>query len=342
MKINSNISGISTKTKEKLKGKKVLILGGLGMIGSNLAHKLVENNAEVTIADACIEPFGANIFNLNGINDKVILNKTDIRDSESIKLLVKDKEIIFNLAGQISHNDSIKDPLYDAELNYMGQLSVMENIRIFNPKAKVLFSGSRLQFGRIQQIPVNEKQPSNPETPYALHKSAAERMYQYYYKIHNISTVVFRIANPYGMRGQIRHHKYSIINYFIRKAMEDSTIKIFGDGKQIRDYIYIEDLVNAFIIAATSNNTNGEIYNVGSGVATTFLNMVKTVLNTVGMGKFEHIPWPDSYLNVETGDYVTDISKISTTLEWEPRMTLQQGIERTFQYYKKNIKYYLP
>jgi len=341
MKKTERFQDISTINNEKIRGKRILILGGLGMIGSNLACKLVACDAEVTIVDAFIEPFGANFFNVSRIKEKVNINITDIRDTEAMKILVRDKDIIFNLAGQISHNDSIDNPLLDADLNYIGHLNVMECVKQYNPKAKVLFSGSRLQFGLIHSLPVNENHPLNPRTPYALNKTASEQMYNYYNNIYGIHTVVFRIANPYGIRCQMKHSKYSIVNFFIRQAMQNATIKVFGDGKQIRDYIYVEDLIDAFILASVSDNTSGETYNIGSGTGTAFIDMVETIIDVVDKGKVEYASWPDDYLNVETGDYITDISKISSGLGWKPRIELREGIEKAFNYYAKYLKHYL-
>ena len=199
----------------KLKKKKILINGGLGMIGSTIAKILVEAKAEVTIVDAMIEPFGANLFNIDKIKDKVNLNLFNIKDTAKMKREVEGKDIILNLAGQIAHNDSIMNPLYDAKMNYLYQLNVMECVRQVNPSAKILYSGSRLQFGKISTIPVDEDHISKPETPYALHKQATENMYQFYNHHFDLDTVVFRVANPFGPRGQIKHPKYTIINYFV-------------------------------------------------------------------------------------------------------------------------------
>ena len=325
---------------KNIKGKKVLITGGLGMIGSNIAHKLVLNGADVTIVDAMIEPFGANLFNLTGIREKVTVNIADIRDIEAMKVLVKDKDIIFNLAGQISHNDSIENPLLDADLNYIGQLKIMEQVRKYNPSARVLFAGSRLQFGEINKTPVKEDHVLSPRTPYAFHKTVTEKMYEFYHDVHSISTIVFRIANPYGIRAQMKHSKYCIVNYFLRLAMEDREITIFGDGQQLRDYIYIEDLAEAMIITSVIKNISGEVFNVGSGVGTTFKEMVECVVEIVGKGSVKYIPWPDSYLNVETGDYITDITKIAELTNWRPKYNLQSGIKNTFNFYKKYARYY--
>ncbi len=323
-----------------LDGKKALITGGLGMIGSTIASLLVECGAEVTIADALIEPFGGNFFNIEPIKDKVFVNIVDIRDKEAIKILVRNKDYIFNLAAQVSHNDSLKDPFLDADINYIGHLNVIEAVKKYNPEAKVLFSGSRLQFGQIDRIPVEEAQPMQPLTPYALNKAAAENLYLYYHRLFKIPVVIFRIANPYGPRCQMKHSKYSIINWFLRQAMENKTITVFGDGNQIRDYFYVDDLAEAFILAAVNENTAGEVFNVGSGTGTKFREMAEEVVAVVGKGEVKYMEWPDEYINVETGDYITNIEKISRYLNWQPKVDLSEGIEMTFNYYKKYSQHY--
>jgi len=323
-----------------VKGKKVLITGGLGMIGSTIANKLVTYGAEVTILDSLIEPYGGNFFNVEDIKNRIKINISDIRDKESLKILIKDIDIIFNLAAQVSHNDSLLNPSLDADINYIGHLNVLEAVRNFNPDAKVLYSGSRLQFGKILRNPVNEDHPLNPLTPYALNKTAAENLYLYYHRVYNIPVVIFRIANPYGPRCQMRHSKYSIINWFIRNAMEGKEITIFGDGSQMRDYIFVDDLANAFISASITDKTSGEVFNVGSGTGTKFKDMVENIIKIVGKGKINFVPWPDNYLNVETGDYITDIAKNKSYLDWYPQCDLKTGVLKTFEYYSTYREYY--
>ena len=324
----------------KIKNKKVLITGGLGMIGSTLANKLVSLGAEVTLLDSLIKPYGANFFNVKKISHLIKINISDIRDKESVKVLVQGKDIIINLAGQVSHNDSLQNPYLDTDINYIGHLNVLEAVKNNNPTAKILYSGSRLQFGKIISNPVAEDHPLNPLTPYAVNKTAAENLYLYYNRVFNIPVVLFRIANPYGPRCQMQHSKYAIINWFIRNAMEDKEITIFGDGSQIRDYIYVDDLADAFILASVDENLKSEIFNIGCGAGTSFRDMVQYVVEVVGKGKVKYQPWPQDYLNVETGDYITDISKITSSLEWAPKTTLKKGIEETVNYYQQYKKYY--
>jgi nucleoside-diphosphate-sugar epimerase len=325
---------------EKIKNKRVLITGGLGMIGSTLAHKLVDLGAEVTLVDSLIKPYGGNYFNINGIKESVTVNYSDIRDVESLKILIRDKDIVFNLAAQVSHNDSLENPSLDADINYIGHLNVLEAARKYNSDAKIFHAGSRLQFGKIIENPVSEDHPLKPLTPYALNKTAAENLYLYYHRVFDIPVVIFRIANPYGPRCQMKHSKYAIINWFIRSAMEDKEIIIFGDGKQIRDYIFVEDLADAFILASVEDSTSGEVFNIGSGIGTQFKDMTHSVVNSVGKGKIKFVPWPSDYLNVETGNYITDISKVSRYLDWGPKFSLEEGIDHTIDYYNKVKEFY--
>jgi UDP-glucose 4-epimerase len=320
--------------------KRILITGGLGMIGSTLAQKLVPLGAKVTLVDACIEPYGANFFNIENIRHQLTINIADIRDKEAMKWLVRGQDVVFNLAGQVSHNDSIENPFLDADINYLGHLNVVENLRKFNPHAVVVFSGSRLQFGHIESLPVDEDHPLNPRTPYALHKTAAENLYKFYHEMYGVPSIVFRIANPYGPRSQMRHSKYCIINWFLRLAMENKPITVFGEGEQVRDYIYVDDLADALLLAAFTPACHGQTFNIGSGVGTPFKEMVETIVSTAGQGNVQSVPWPKDYVNVETGDYITNISKLQKAIEWKPKVDLRTGIQRTFEYYRQHQAHY--
>lgn len=326
---------------ENYQKKRVLITGGMGMIGSSIAHRLVELGAEVGIVDAHLSPYGANDFNIDEIKENVKVYHADIRNKQKMSLLIEWSEIIFNLAGQVSHNDSIEDPFLDTEINYIGHLNVLEIVRKVNPKVKILYSGTRMQYGKIEKIPVPEDHPQRPLSPYALNKSAAENLYLFYNRIYHIPVVVFRITNPYGPRGQIKHHKYCIVNWFTRLAIEGEKITIYGDGNQLRDYLFIDNLAEAFIKAGINPAADGQVFNVGSGQGTTFKEMVETVVETAGSGSIVHVPWPANYINVETGDFVADISKIQKCLDWQPDISLKDGIKCTVDYYRENMQYYL-
>ena len=321
--------------------KNILIFGGLGMIGSSLANVLVKLGANVTIVDAKIEPFGANLFNIKSIINDVKLLNVDIRHRNKLAEIIRENEIVFSLAGQVSHNDSINDPYLDAEINYLGHLNILETVKVVNPKIKLIYSGTRLQYGKIKSNPVTEDHPLKPLTPYSLNKLAAENLYFFYNRVYGIPIVSLRISNPYGPRGQMKHSKYGIVNWFIRQAMEGRVIDIYGNGEQLRDYIYIDDLVELLIKVAIDSKANGMVFNAGSGNGVSFKNMLKTIIKIVKNGKINHVNWPDNYINVETGSYIADISKVKSLIKWNPNINLEDGIRKTYEYYIEHIDKYI-
>jgi UDP-glucose 4-epimerase len=322
-------------------GKKVLITGGLGMIGSNIVVKLVKMGAEVSILDAMLPLYGGNLFNIEEVKDKISINIADIRDISALNFLVKGKDIIFNLAAQVSYIDSQTDPLLDLDINCKGHLLLLEACRNYNPNTKIIFSGSRLEYGEIVgKEKVKEDHSLRPKSFYGIHKVVGEFYHLMYYKLHGIRTVAFRIANPYGIRHQMKHSKYGIVNYFIKKTMNGETIEIFGEGKQLRDYIYVEDIVFAMLSAGIAEEADGEVFNLGCGHSISFREMAQTVVDVVGRGCIKKIPWPENYKIIEGGDFDCDISKANDLLKWRPKYALREGIKKTVEFYEKYGKYY--
>lgn len=317
----------------------VLITGGAGFIGSSLAHALVKQGASVTVLDAMLPLYGGNMFNLHGIEDEVEFVKGDIRDADLMAKLVTGKDVIYNLAAQVSYIDSKDQPFLDLDINGKGHLTMLEAVRQHAPKAKVLFSSSRLVYGKIRTVPVNESHPTEPLSLYGIHKLLGEKYYQYYNETFGIHTVSVRIPNPYGPRQQMKHSKYSIVGWFVRQAMEGKTIEIFGDGSQERDYLYIDDIVDAFL-QLTEKGIAGEVYNIGTHERVRFGDMVDAVLAEVGSGTKQHIPWPKSYEKNETGNYIADTTKIEQLTSWQARVPLKQGVQQMVKYYKEHKKQY--
>jgi UDP-glucose 4-epimerase len=196
-------------------------------------------------------------------------------------------------------------------------------------------------YGKVEQSLVTEKCSTNPLSLYGIHKLTSEKYLLMYHKDFGIPIAILRLTNPYGPRQQVKHSKYSLVGWFIRQAIEGKTIKIFGDGAQLRDYVFVDDIVNAMLRCAKEPNAIGEVINVGSGVSTRFCDMVSAVINCVKNGKMEFIPWPNDYEKIETGDISVDISKLKTTTSWQSDITLENGIKKTFEYYKKFIENYL-
>ena len=327
--------------KREYASKKVLITGGLGFIGSNLAEKLVELGADITIMDSKLERYGGNNFNVQSIRNNIQIDISDIRDKDAVLRNVKDKDIIFSLAAQTDYNYSHKQPNLDIDINCKGHVNILEAARTANPNCRLIFSGSRMQYGKIQKLPVKEEHPFNPLSIYAINKIAGENYYRAYNLHYKLDTLVFRIANPFGPKAQIKHPGYCIVNWFVRQALEKKPITVCGEGHQLRDYIFINDLVNAFSIAGVHPNPKKRIYNVGSGIGTRFIDMAKTIVRVVGQGEITHIPWPKNYENFETGDYYADISRISTELSWKPSTSLESGLEKTVDFYKKHLDKYI-
>ena len=321
-------------------GKRVLITGGLGFIGSSLAHALADVGARVTILDALLPTYGGNRANLHGLEGTVTVHDGDIRNADLVRELVRDQDFIFNLAGQVSYLDSMRDPFLDVDMNCVGHLRVLEAVRELNPSAKVLFSSSRLVYGKILTTPVDESHPTNPLSLYGVHKLTAEKYYRIYYDTHGIRSAILRIPNPYGPRQQMKHAKYSIVGWFVRQAMEGKTIEIYGDGTQERDYLYISDIVDAFLRVAASEQTNGEVYNIGTHERVRFIDMVDTILDVVGSGNKVHIPWPEHYERNETGNYIADTRKIEAAVGWRARVPLRTGIEEMVKYYREHKEQY--
>lgn len=317
----------------------VLITGGAGFIGSSLVHALVARGDNVTILDAMLPLYGGNEFNLEGIRDEVEFIKGDIRDKSLVDDLVRGKDLIFNFAAQVSYIDSKDKPFLDLDINGKGHLNVLEAMREFNPKGKILFSSSRLVYGKILTTPVREDHPTDPLSMYGIHKLLGEKYYQYYHDQFGIDAVSARIPNPYGPRQQMKHSKYSIVGWFVRMAMEGEAIQVFGDGKQERDYMYIDDIVDAFLELAEKGEA-GQVYNIGTHERVKFVDMVDAVLEAVGTGNKEHVPWPKNYEKNETGDYIADTSKIEALTSWKPKVDLKKGIQRMVEYYKENKAHY--
>ena len=327
--------------KEFYRVKRVLITGGAGFLGSNLAQALVPLGAEVTILDSMGPLYGGNLFNLYGIQDRVKIVTGDIRDAALVEDLIIGKDIIFNFAAQVSYIDSSKMPFEDLDVNCGGHLTVLEACRKRNPGAKVIFSSSRMVLGKILEDPMTESHPTNPLSLYGIHKLTAEKYHLMYYKDYGTPVVVLRVTNPYGIRQQIKHSKYSIPGWFMRLAMENKPLRVFGDGAQIRDYIYVSDMVDAFLGVGASPEAVGEVYNCGSGVSTRFKDMVECIVDVVGSGSLEYVSWPESYERVETGDFRTDIAKLSSAIDWHPSVSLREGVERMAAYYRANLNQYL-
>jgi len=321
--------------------KHVLITGGLGFLGSSLALSLIESGAQVTVIDNLHPLYGGNPFNIAGAEDRIEVIIEDIRHVDVLGPLIEKADIMFHLAAQVSYIDSLGMPYEDLDLNAKATLNVLECCRRLNPTLRILFSSSRMTYGRVEGTLVSENSATNPLSLYGIHKLTAEKYLLMYFKDFGIPSTILRLTNPYGPRQQIKHSKYSLVGWFVRQAMEGKVIQIFGDGGQLRDYVFVDDIVAAMLRCAEADSAIGEVVNVGSGASTRFRDMVSTVIRCVNGGSMECVPWPGNYERVETGDIAVDISKLTSLTAWQPRYTLEEGIQRTFEYYSKYARHYV-
>ncbi len=330
---------MSGKLADQYKDKRILITGGLGFIGSTLAYRLVEFGADVLLVDSLFPDYGGNMFNIHGIESKVKVNISDVRDRYSMNYLVKGKDYIFNLAGTLSHIDSMSDPFTDLEINCVAQLSILEALRHNNPEAKILFAGTRGQYGRAKKLPVTEEHLMQPTDVNGINNMAGEWYHILYNNVYGIRATSLRLTNTFGPRHQMKHHRQGILNWFIRQAIDGVKIKIYGDGRQIRDTNYVSDVVEAMLLAMVNESTNGEVYNLG-GTPINLKDFVERMSAIHSRVSYELIPFPPEAKNIEIGDYVADYSKFSKLTGWRPSTSIEKGIEITFDYYTKNKEHY--
>jgi nucleoside-diphosphate-sugar epimerase len=321
--------------------RKILITGGLGFLGSNLALRLTDLGARVTVIDNLHPLYGGNPFNIAEAAGRIEVVSDDVRNLSMMEPLVERSDTMFHLAAQVSYIDSLTMPYEDLDLNARATLGILECCRKLNPRLRIVFSSSRMTYGKVDGGLVSEKSPTNPLSLYGIHKLTAEKYLLMYFKDFGIPSTIVRLTNPYGPRQQIKHSKYSLVGWFVRQAMEGNVIKVFGNGEQLRDYVYVDDIVTAMLRCAETPGTVGEVMNVGSGQSTKFRDMVTEVIKCVNRGSMEFIPWPEQYERVETGDIVVDISKVKSLTGWEPRFTLEDGIQKTLEYYSKHASHYV-
>jgi len=321
------------------KGKKVLITGGLGFVGSTLAYKLVDFGAEVTLVDSLIPEYGGNLFNIQEIKERVKINISDVRDRTSMNYLVQGQDYIFNLAGTLSHIDSMQDPFTDLEINCVAQLSILESCRRYNPQVKILFAGTRGQYGKADYLPVDEKHLMHPTDVNGINNIAGEWYHILYNNVYGIRACSLRLTNTFGPRHQMKHHRQGIINWFIRQIIDGTKIKIYGDGKQVRDTNYVDDVAEAMLLAMGSKETNGEVYNLG-GFPINLKDIVEKMIKIYGKGEYELNSFPPESKKIEIGDYIADYAKFKKTTNWQPKINIDEGLKRTFEYYKKYKQYY--
>jgi UDP-glucose 4-epimerase len=326
---------------EFYRSRKVMITGGLGFIGSNLARRLVSLGANVLLVDSLIPDYGGNLFNIDGIADRVTVNVADIRQQSTMNYLVQDRALIFNLAGQVSHIDSMKDPYSDLEINCRSQLTILEACRYNNPHVKVVFAGTRQVYGRPESLPVTEQHLVRPTDVNGINKAAGEYYHLVYNNVFKVRACSLRLTNVYGPRQLIRHNRQGFIGWFIRRAIENAPIQIYGDGSQRRDFVYVDDAVDAFLRAGACDACNGEFFNVGGDEPISHRALTEMLVRIAGSGRVEYIEWPPEKKAIDIGDFVADSSKFRRTTGWAPATPLEKGLAETVAFYRKHLDEYV-
>lgn len=323
------------------RGRRVLITGGLGFIGSNLARRLVELDADILIVDSLLPDYGGNLFNISGIEDRVRVNIADIRQGTTMNYLVRGREVIFNLAGQVSHIDSMRDPHTDLEINCRSQLTMLEACRQHNPATKVVFAGTRQIYGRAERLPVDESHLVKPTDINGINKAAGEYYHLVYNNVFGIRACSLRLTNVYGPRQLIRHNRQGFIGWFIRLALEGREIQIYGDGSQMRDFVYVDDVADAFLRAGASDATNGEVFNVGGHEPISHSDLVNLLIATAGSGSVRYVEWPDEKRRIDIGSFYSDSSKFRRVTGWQSTVSLADGLARTLAFYREHFSKYV-
>ena len=324
-----------------MNGKKVLITGGLGFIGSNLARRLVECGNSVTVVDSLIPEYGGNLRNLHDLRDKIVVNLSDVRDPFSINQLVKGQDCLFNLAGQTSHLDSMEDPFTDLDINAKAQLSILEACRKHNPKVRIVFASTRQIYGKPKYLPVDEKHPLHPVDVNGINKMAGEWYHILYHDVYGIPSSVLRLTNTYGPRMRIKDARQTFLGIWIRNLLEGKTLQVFGDGKQRRDYNYVEDVIDALIIAASNEDAVGKIYNLGTSTPLSLEETARVLCGMIEGSCYELIPFPENRKAIDVGDFICDYQNFSNASGWSPKVKFEDGIQQTIEYFKSELQYYL-
>lgn len=325
---------------DQFANKQVLITGGLGFIGSNLARHLVKLRSRVTLVDSLIPEYGGNLFNISGIEDEVKINISDVRDPYSMRYIVKGQDYLFNLAGQTSHMDSMENPETDLDINCRAQLSILEACRRYNPQIKVVFASTRQVYGKPGYLPVNEDHPVRPTDVNGVNKMAGESYHLLYNQVYNLRTCVLRLTNTYGPRMRIIDARQTFLGIWLRLLIEGKSFEVWG-GNQLRDFTFVDDAIEAFLLAAAAENSNGKIFNLGGEPAVSLLQLAEMLIQIHGKGGFRICHYPPERKPIDIGDYYGDFSKIKNELGWEPRVSLYEGLSRSINFYKENIGHYV-
>ncbi|HYA42168.1 MAG TPA: NAD-dependent epimerase/dehydratase family protein [Syntrophobacteraceae bacterium] len=325
---------------QAFRDKEVLITGGLGFMGSNLAAELVNLGAAVTLIDSLIPEYGGNPFNIDSIRREVVVNISDVRDEHSMQYLVKGKHYLFNLAGQTSHMDSMADPYTDLEINCRAQLSILEACRKQNPEIKIVFASTRQVYGKPDYLPVDEKHLVRPVDVNGINKMAGECYHILYNNVYGIRSCALRFTNTYGPRMRVKDARQTFLGIWIKLLVEGKPFEVWG-GDQLRDFSYVDDAVDALLLAAESDAVNGQVCNLGGQDVISLSGLADLLLEINGGGDFKVMSYPASRKTIDIGDYYADSGLFQDLVGWKPSVDLREGLSKTLSFYRMNLEHYL-
>lgn len=321
-------------------GQRVLVTGGLGFIGSNLVLSLARLGADMTVVDSLIPEYGGNLRNLEGVDGKVRVYMSDVRDWRSLPQIIGRQDVLFNLAGQTSHLDSMTDPETDLDINARAQLSILEACRLHNPGIRVVFASTRQIYGRPVYLPVDEHHPLRPVDVNGINKLAGEGYHLLYSEVHGIRSTVLRLTNTIGPRMRVKDARQTFVGVWIRNILSGEPFEVWG-GSQLRDFTYVDDAVAAFLLAASRNEAEGQIFNVGGTPPVTLLELAELLVEVNGGGTFVTREFPEERQKIDIGDFYADDTFIRETLGWTHRTSLETALEKTLRYYRQELSYYV-
>jgi len=323
------------------RGRRVMITGGVGFIGSNLARRLIDLGAEILLVDSLIPDYGGNLYNIEDVASRLRLNVADVRMQSTMEALVRGQDVIFNLAGQVSHIDSMRDPYTDLEINCRAQLSILEACRKYNRSVRVVFAGTRQVYGRPDYLPVDEKHLVRPADINGVNKAAGEYYHLLYNNVFDVRACSLRLTNVYGPRQLIKHNRQGFIGWFIRLALEGQEIQIFGDGSQLRDFVYVDDAADAFLRAGAGDTCDGDVFNVGGDEPISHRDLAQMLVRIAGRGSLRFVEWPADKKRIDIGSFYSDSQKFRAATGWAPRVSMDEGLRRTLEFYREHLPAYI-
>ncbi|HEY3131656.1 MAG TPA: NAD-dependent epimerase/dehydratase family protein [Acidobacteriota bacterium] len=321
-------------------GRNVLLTGGLGFIGSNLARRLADLNASVVLVDNLIPEYGGTLYNIRGLEDRVQVKIVDVRDERRMDELVKGRDYLFNLAGQTSHLDSMLDPYTDLEINCRAQLSILEACRKHNAEIKIVFASTRQIYGKPEVLPVDERHLLRPTDVNGINKMAGEWYHILYNNVYGIRGSALRLTNTIGPRMRVKDARQTFLGMWIRLLLEGKPFEVW-DGRQLRDFTFVDDAVDAFLAAGASEKANGQVFNIGGSSVVSLKELADLLIEVHGGGQYVMRSFPPDRQRIDVGDYYANFDLIRSTLGWQPKISLRQALARTLDYYRDNLQHYL-